>query len=242
MTKSMKCKNIICIVSAIAFISFMSFYDIPGVSIALIQDGEVIWSEGYGYQDLEEDKPVNADTLFRAVSITKSVTARGVMNLVEQGYIELVDPLDQHLASWQLPETKYAEEAVTIKQLLSHSSGITGGTDYELPDTERPPLEEVLAGEHSQHQAKLVREPGSSFEYSNQGFIILELLVEDVTGKSYDDYIEEFSSSPTAIIIPIRINIRGPIENSSFKYVRCFVTKKCYDYFFISSSMSHYQI
>ncbi len=174
----------------------MSLFDIPGVSVALIKDGEVIWSEGYGYQDLEEDKPVNSDTLFRAESITKSVTAWGVMNLVEQGYIELDDPLDKHLTSWQLPETEYAEEAVTIRQLLSHSSGITGGTDYELPGTERPPLEEVLAGEHSLHQAKLVREPGSSFEYSNQGFIILELLVEDVTGKNYDDYIESLILDP----------------------------------------------
>ncbi len=177
----------------------MSLYDIPGVSIALIKDGEVIWSEGYGYQDLEDAKPVTSDTLFRAESITKSVTAWGIMNLVEQGYIELDDPLEKHLKTWQLPETEYAEEAVTIRQLLSHSSGITGGRDYDLPGTERPPLEEVLAGEHSLHQAKLVREPGSSFEYSNQGFIILELLVEEVTGKSYDNYIEELILDPLAM-------------------------------------------
>ncbi len=223
----MSCKKVICIVIAIAFISLMSFipglskaeaekqdvsaylddrilelmnmYSIPGVSVALIKNGAVTWSKGYGYQDLEENIAVNSDTLFRAESITKSVTAWGVMNLVEQGYIELDDPLDKHLTLWQLPETEYPEEAVTIRQLLSHSSGITGGTDYELPGTERPPLEEVLAGKHSQYQAKLVREPGSSFEYSNQGFIILELLVEDVTGKSYDDYIEELILDPLAM-------------------------------------------
>ncbi len=223
----MSCKNVICLVIAIAFTSLMSItlglskaeagkqevsayldnripelmslYDIPGVSVALIKDGEVIWSEGYGYQDLKEGKPVTSNTLFRAESITKSVTAWGVMNLVEQGYIVLDDPLDKHLTTWQLPETEYAEEAVIVRHLLSHSSGITGGTDYELPGIERPPLEEVLAGEHSQHQAKLVREPGSSFEYSNQGFILLELLVEDVTGKSFDDYIEELILDPLAM-------------------------------------------
>ena len=222
MTKFMSCKNVICIVIAVVFISLiiitpgisnaektdistylddripelMDLYNIPGASIDLIQDGEVTWSEGYGYQDLEEGKPVTSDTLFRAESITKSVTAWGMMSLVEQGYIELDDPLEKHLTTWQLPETEYAEEAVTISQLLSHSSGITGGTDYELPGTERPPLEEVLAGEHSLHRTKLVREPGSSFEYSNQGFILLELLVEDVTGKSYDRYIEELILEP----------------------------------------------
>ncbi len=177
----------------------MNMYNIPGISVALIKDGDVVWSKGYGYQDLAKNKPVNSNTLFRAESITKSLTAWGVMNLVEQDYIELDGPLDKHLTSWQLPETKYAEEAVTIRQLLSHSSGITGGTDYGLPGTERPPLEEGLAGEHSQYQAKLVREPGSSFEYSNQGFIILELLVEDVTSKSYDDYIEELILDPLAM-------------------------------------------
>jgi len=227
LTKHMSCKNVICIIIAIAFITLMiintglskaeagkqevsahlddlipdliSLHDIPGASIALIKNGDVVWSKGYGYQDLEEDEPVNADTLFRAESITKSITAWGVMNLVEKGYIGLDDPLDKHLTSWQLPETEYSEEAVAIRQLLSHSSGITGGTDYELPGTERPPLEEVLAGEHSLDQAKLVREPSSSFEYSNQGFIILELLVEDVTGKSYDDYIEELILDPLAM-------------------------------------------
>lgn len=80
--------------------------------------------------------------------------------------------------------------------MLSHSSGITGGSDYELPGTECPPLEEVLAGKHSLHKAKLVREPGSSFEYSNQGFIILELLVEEVTGTGYDQYIEDLILDP----------------------------------------------
>jgi len=222
LTKFMSCKNAICIVIAVVIISLlgitpgiseveeqelsihlddripelMNMYNIPGVSIALIKDGKVIWSEGYGYQDLEDAKPVTPDTLFRAESITKSVTAWGVMNLVEKGDIKLDDPLEKHLTTWHLPETEYPEEAVTIKQLLSHSSGITGGSDYELPGTERPPLEEVLAGEHSLHRAKLVREPGSSFEYSNQGFIILELLVEDITGKRYDHYIEELILDP----------------------------------------------
>lgn len=72
----------------------LSLYDIPGASIALIKNGEVTWSGQYGYQDVEEGKPVTSDTFFRAESITKSVTAWGVMNLVEQGYIELDDPVE----------------------------------------------------------------------------------------------------------------------------------------------------
>ena len=110
---------------------------------------------------------------------------------MEEGYIELDDPLEKHLTSWVLPETEFSEEEVTIRQILSHSSGITGGSDYELPGVVRPPLEEVLAGEHGLHKAKLVREPGASFEYSNQGFILLEMLVAEVTDRNYADYMEE---------------------------------------------------
>ena len=168
----------------------LDYYNIPGTTITLIKNGEVTWTGRYGYQDLEDNKPVTSDTLFRAESITKSVVAWGVMNLVEEGKINLDDPIENYLTSWELPETKFSEENVTVRQLLSHSSGITGGLDRELPGLEKQPLEEVLTGQHGLHKARLVREPGTSFEYSNQGYVILEKIVKNVTDNTVDDYIK----------------------------------------------------
>lgn len=167
----------------------LDFFAIPGASVAIISNGEVVWVDYYGHADQEEERPVSEETLFRADSITKSVTAWAIMKLVERQQIDLNQPAEEYLSGWHFPETRFSEEAVTIRHLLSHSSGLTGGSERTLPGEERPPLIEVLEGQHGLHQARLVREPGSRFEYSNQGFIILEQLLQDVTGQDHVEYV-----------------------------------------------------
>jgi len=141
----------------------MDYDDIPGAGGALIRDGEVFWSQEFGYADREEGIPVTSDTLFRAESITKSLTGCAVMKLEEEGAIGLDDPVEKYLTPWQFPDSEFSSSEVTVRQLLSHSSGLTGGFDRKLPGKKRPPLSEVLEGEHFLHQARLVREPGSKF-------------------------------------------------------------------------------
>jgi len=177
----------------------LDFYDIPGAGAALISAGGVVWTGYFGYADLSEGRAVTADTLFRAESITKSLTAWAVMNLAEKEKLDLDTPALEYLSSWQLPETEYSAEKMTIRQLLSHSSGLTGGSEFEVPEKTRPPLEEVLDGEHGLHQARLVREPGTGFEYSNQGFIILEMIVEEITGQDYEEYFQQEILAPLNI-------------------------------------------
>ncbi len=198
----------------------MGYYKIPGSSIAVIKNGEVKWFEHYGYRDVEEEKEVNDYTYFRADSITKSVTAWGIMNLVENGEIKLDDPVQLYLNDWQFPETKYNEENITIRQLLSHSSGITGKFDREeLPKKERPLLTDVLDGQYRLAETKLVREPGTKFDYSNQGFMVLELLIEDVTGMDFDVYIKEEVLHPMGIhnaTFDINENVRPNLAKSYY--------------------------
>jgi len=181
----------------------MRTYNIPGVSIAIVQEGEIIWTNAYGYADLEEGRPMTVDTVCRAESISKPVTAWGVMRLVEEGLIGLDDPVMDHIEGWEMPESEYNGNEVTIGGLLSHTSGMPLGTIgvHYPPGSEMPSLEDFLSGE-----AILVREPGDAFSYSNTGYNLLELMIEDVAGRDFADYMRE------TVLLPLEMN------DSSFEY------------------------
>jgi CubicO group peptidase (beta-lactamase class C family) len=190
----------------------MDRYRIPGVSMALIHDGEPVWTGAYGYADLVKGKEMTTDAVCRTESISKSVTAWGLMRLVERGRIDLDEPVEQYLGGWELPESDYAEEAVTIRRLLSNSGGFPLGTvgpaaEYE-PGSEMPSLRDYL-----EKEARLVREPGSGFEYSNPGFNLLELVVEETTGLSFTDYMAREVLAPLSM------------ENASYIWKESFGSK-----------------
>lgn len=173
----------------------LEFYDVPAATVALVEDGEVTWTRAYGEANRENENPTTTGTVFRVASITKSVTAWGVMNLVERGEIALDDPIERHITRWELPETEFDTEEVTIRRLLSHRSGL----QMELPDDDQlyapgeelPSLEAVLAGDGLGSAAGFEQAPGSAFSYSNAGFVLLELLIEEVTGQKYETYMKE---------------------------------------------------
>jgi len=166
-------------------------YDVPGASIALIEDGEVTWSGAYGTADITEDRPTNEDTPFQVQSITKSVTAWGVLRLVERDEIGLDDPIASHITSWDPPDADYSWEKVTVRRVLSHSAGLPAGGYETVPlDEEPPPLREALSGNVDGPAARPTDKPGE-FRYSNPGYALLELLIEDVTGRDYAVYMHE---------------------------------------------------
>lgn len=171
----------------------MDYYDIPGVNIALIQKGELVWSKAYGYADLSSGRKMTVDTYCRVESISKAVTSWGIMKLVGQGKIDLDTPVWQYIKSWQFPESNFSEEKITARQLLSHSSSLPLGDVFERygPKEEIPSLYESLSQE-----AILIREPGLLFSYSNTGFNLLELLVEEVTGSAFADFMQKEVLNP----------------------------------------------
>lgn len=170
-------------------------YDVPGACIAVVRDGEVAWTRAYGEADREADRPTTTDTMFRVASITKSVTAWGVLTLVEEGEIDLDDPIERHVTRWELPEAAFDTGAVTVRRLLAHTSGLQMGLPDEdelyAPDETRPTPEEVLDGTGLEAPARFERPPGTAFGYSNAGFVLLELLIEEVTGRDYATYVRE---------------------------------------------------
>ena len=167
---------------------WMNKYGVPGVTIALIDNGMISWSEAFGMADLDEEVLMTTKTICRVESISKSVTARGVMKLVERGSLSLDDPLVKHIHSWQFPPSDFDVHSITIRQLLAHSSGLSLGTlgnEYS-PNESKPSLRESLSKE-----VKMVSKPGRVFNYSNTGYHLLELLIEDITGHTYSDYMRE---------------------------------------------------
>ena len=104
----------------------MLHYGVPGVSVAVLDDGRIAWARGWGVADTETGAPVTSTTLFQAASISKPVAALGAMGLVEEGAVGLDDPVNAHLTDWRLPDNRFtADSAVTLRGILSHTGGLT---------------------------------------------------------------------------------------------------------------------
>ncbi len=174
--------------------ALMKQYSIPGCNIALVKDSEVVWQQGYGYADVASGRELTANTPMSVQSITKSVTAWGLMRLVEKGLIDLDAPVSQYLKSWKFPRSDYSTEKITTRQLLSHTAGMPLGdfTNIYAPSDKMPSNREVMTAE-----AVLKRKPGTGFSYSNTGYNLLEILIEDVTEQSFSEYIY------TEILLPL---------------------------------------
>lgn len=165
--------------------ALMKLYRIPGCSVALVRNNEIIWTQGFGHADVASGRALTADTPMRVQSISKSVTAWGVMKLAQDGLIDLDASVSQYLASWHFPPSDYSAQKVTVRRLLSHTAGMPLGDILRVyaPGEKMPSLREKLTQE-----AVLTQEPGLGFSYSNTGYNLLELLIEEVTGRDFSEY------------------------------------------------------
>lgn len=152
---------------------------VPGVVIALIADGKPVWFGAFGMADPVAGLAMTADTLFRVESISKLVTAWGVMRLAESGRLDQDAPIGACLTRWHLPE---GADHITPRMLLSHSANVDLGdfTARFSPGAPRPDLPEHIAQDFA-----MIAAPGSGFAYSDTGYTLLELLIEDCTGEGF---------------------------------------------------------
>ena len=194
---------------------------IPGLTLLVSKNGKPIRSEGYGFSNLELKVPAKPETIFQSGSVGKQFTATAVMMLVETGKVGLNDPLTRYF-----PEAPSAWKQVTIRQLLSHTAGFT---DYPKGFDERKDYseDELLKIVESIPLAYL---PGTSWSYSNLGYVTLGILIHRVTGEFYGDFLQErifrpLGMSTTRIIdeadiIPNRASgyrlVQGEVKNQQW--------------------------
>jgi CubicO group peptidase (beta-lactamase class C family) len=170
----------------------MAFHKIPGVTIGVISNYKLEWAKGYGFADREHNRVVTPSTLFQAASISKSLNAIGVLKLVQEKKIDLNADINTYLTSWKFPYDSVSKgKKITVYNLLTHTAGLTvhGFPGYETTD-QLPTVQQILNGEKPAN-TKAVRsvfEPGLRFQYSGGGTTISQLIVSDVTKKSYDQF------------------------------------------------------
>ncbi len=173
--------------------SLMELYEVPGVSVAVINDFKLDYVEVHGVRSETTLEPVTEQTLFQAASLSKSVSAAGVMNLVQEGIVSLDTDVNDYLTSWQVPHNALQDsEHVTLRRLLSHTAGMTVGGFRGYRYTESvPSLIQILNGEPPANSAPIVVDlmPGSQFRYSGGGYVVMQQAVEDVTGATYPEFI-----------------------------------------------------
>ena len=177
----------------------MVFYKVPGVSIAVINNNRIEWTRAYGTMDVNTGAPVSAETIFEAGSTSKLLTAVMALYFVEEGLIDLDQNVNKYLKSWQVPENEFtSKEKVTLRRLLTHQSGIPA-SNYNTDESGRyPTLIDVLNGAPPAENTPAipVRIPGSRWVYSNVAFNVIQLMLEDVSGKTFQQIAEELIFKP----------------------------------------------
>jgi CubicO group peptidase (beta-lactamase class C family) len=178
----------------------MKHYHVPGVSVAFFDQGKVQWARGYGLVDVATGKPVTPDTLFQAASVSKSVTAVGVLRLVQEGKLKLDEDVNREFVSWKVPENEFTRsEKVTLRRLLSHTAGTTVGGFAGYKEGEPlPTMVQILNGEKpaNSEAIRVDQTPGKAFRYSGGGYVAVQLLMADVTGKSFPQLMHDLVFEP----------------------------------------------
>jgi CubicO group peptidase (beta-lactamase class C family) len=177
----------------------MAFYRIPGVSIAVIDGFRLDWVKGYGALKADGAAPVTPGSLFEAASTTKALVAATVLQLVDRGRLDLDADVNTYLKSWKIADSDLTrEKKVTLRMLLTHQSGLPAtnmGCDDGAP---APTLVKVLNGEPPARNKPAVvgAVPGERWEYSNIGYVVIQMLLEDVVGKPFPRIMDETVFQP----------------------------------------------
>lgn len=165
----------------------MAEHDVPGMAILVLREGEPFLFEGVGYADREQELAPTPDTVFNIASISKIVAAWGYMRLVQKGELDLDEPVVPKLSGFELPRSRHDADGVTLRRILCHTAGLNvhGIAGFE-PGRELPPLVDVLKGKTpSCKKVRLQYAPGDRFSYSGGGYLLAQLLFEELEGAAF---------------------------------------------------------
>jgi CubicO group peptidase (beta-lactamase class C family) len=166
----------------------------PGLSIAVVHDQELVWAKGYGFADVESHRPATAATLYRLGSVTKLFTATAILQLRDRGELALDDPVSKHLPEFRVRNPFPDSTPVTLRHLLTQTSGLTRDAPFPYWTTHVFPSREELLS--SLQKVELTHRPGENYKYSNLGMALLGLVIERRSGQSYADYLRDHVFAP----------------------------------------------
>lgn len=171
-------------------------------AMATVKDGTVEYEKFHS-----AGKPVDRNTVFQVASLSKWVSAFGIMKLVEDSKLDLDTPVNKYLTRWQLPSSEFNNDEVTVRRLLSHTAGLTDGLGYSgfemgtlVQSVEQSLTKASDADEGISGAVSVGIKPGSEFKYSGGGYTLLQLLVEEVSGQSFASYMKESVFEPLGMI------------------------------------------
>ena len=158
---------------------------VPSLAVAVAQDAEILWEEGFGWADREKRVPANGHTMYSLASISKPITATGLMTLVQAGKVGLDSPVNDYLGNAQLHARLGNARAATVRRVADHSSGLPGHAQFFYDDEPyRPPsMDETIL-----RYGNLITPPGERYEYSNLGYGVLDHVIERVSGMTYAEF------------------------------------------------------
>lgn len=170
----------------------MQDWDMPGLAVGIVEKAAVVYLTHLGVQNVESQEPVKEDSIFCVQSISKCFVAMAVMQLVERGLIQLDSPIIEYLPSLKLDDHRLSQ--ITVRQLLSHTSGIPDMDEIEYVNLVKQPAYDTGVIDrylHSLQGRKLVAAPGERFSYSNIAYNILGAMLSTRLGKSFESIMEE---------------------------------------------------
>ena len=176
----------------------MEQLSVRGISVAVFNGGALEWTKAYGYADKERGVPATPATMFEAGSISKAVAALAALRLVEKGTFDLDANVNDKLQSWHLPDNQFTtSHKVTLRNILNHTAGTTvwGFPGYARTDTIPTPID-VLEGKGNTEAIRVWKEPDQSWRYSGGGYTIMQVLLSDVTGRSFPDLMRDSVLKP----------------------------------------------
>ena len=162
--------------------------NVPSIAVAVARDGKIIWEQGFGWADRENRLPASEHTLYSMASISKPITATGLMVLVNRKKLELDKPANDYLGDAKLRARVGDAAEATLRRVANHTSGLPLHYQFFYADEEfrAPPRDETI-----RRYGNLVTVPGERFQYSNLGYGVLDYIIERASGKKYADYMRE---------------------------------------------------
>jgi CubicO group peptidase (beta-lactamase class C family) len=177
--------------------AFMTANSVPGVSVAIVQNGQPVWSSGFGMSDLEDSAPATSATLYRLGSISKSITAVAILQLYERGKLDLDAAVQKYC-----PAFPQKDSPITSRQLLAHLSGIRHYNDDGKGDVPADSARHFASMEESLQvfaSDALLSKPGTQFHYSTYGYTLLGCVLEGAASQKYVDFVRENVFRPAAM-------------------------------------------